>query len=145
MIADFYHLASSPLEKVLPRICERLLEQGERLTIVVADAMLDDLDRQLWSYAREAFLPHGRAGAPDAERQPILLDAGTTASNGARNIAIADGRWRDEALGFDRAFYFFDDEHLADARQSWTTIKDNPKVEPRYWMKGPRGKWVEGP
>jgi DNA polymerase-3 subunit chi len=34
VIVDFYHLTALPVERVLPRICERLLEQGHRLLLV---------------------------------------------------------------------------------------------------------------
>ena len=44
------------------------------------------------------------AGADDA-RQPILLSTEHRCPNLARNLLIADGEWRDAALGFERAFY----------------------------------------
>jgi DNA polymerase-3 subunit chi len=64
--------------------------------------------------------------------------------NGAKNIALVDGIWRDESLGFARTFYFFDDSNVAEARSSWRKLKDNPEVECRYW-KQDAGKWVQGP
>jgi DNA polymerase III subunit chi len=142
MLVDFYHLARSPLERVLPQICEKVLGSGERLLIVAEERLLDGLDTQLWSYAREAFLPHGR---DTAETQPILLSASAEPLNGATNIALADGRWREEALGFTRAFYFFDAGHLDEARTSWRALKDREGVERRYWKQDERGKWVQGP
>jgi DNA polymerase-3 subunit chi len=145
MLVDFYHLAASPLERVLPRICERLLEGGERLLIVAEADRLDALDSVLWSYGRDSFLPHGRSGQPGAEGQPILLSAAPEAANGAENIALADGTWRDEALAFKRAFYFFDHGHLDVARASWRALKDRPEVERRYWKQDEAGKWVQGP
>ena len=45
-------------------------------------------------------LPHGR-DAP--ETQPILLSTEPVPANGATNIALADGLWREEALGFAQA------------------------------------------
>src|SRR5687767_2805955 len=105
MIVDFYQLSASPLERVLPRICERLLESGERLLIVAAAGQLDRLDSLLWAYKAESFLPHAKAGSASPERQPILLAAEPDPVNGARNIALVDGHWRDEALRFDRTFY----------------------------------------
>jgi DNA polymerase-3 subunit chi len=145
MLVDFYHLAASPLERVLPRICERLLDGGERLLIVTEADRLDALDTLLWSYARDSFLPHGRSGQADAEGQPILLSAMPEAANGAENIALADGQWRDEALAFQRAFYFLDHGHLDAARASWRALKDRPEVERRYWKQDEAGKWVQGP
>ena len=142
MLVDFYHLAASPLERVLPSICEKVLARGERL-LVVADARhLDRLDEQLWGYAREAFLPHGR---DNADAQPILLSAGSEPLNGATNIALADGEWREEALAFERAFYFFDAAHLDTARAAWRALKGRDGVERRYWKQNEHGKWVQGP
>jgi len=142
MLVDFYHLAASPLERVLPSICEKVLASGERL-LVVADARhLDRLDEQLWGYAREAFLPHGR---DNADAQPILLSAGSEPLNGATNIALADGEWREEALAFERAFYFFDAAHLDTARAAWRALKGRDGVERRYWKQNEHGKWVQGP
>ena len=141
MIVDFYHLTASPLERVLPTICQGLLAAGERLLVVAEEAQLARLDEQLWTYAADSFLPHGRE-RPEA--QPILLSTGTEAPNGARCIALADGQWREQALEFERAYYFFDSSGLDDARGLWRTLKAKPEVEPRYW-KQEGGRWVEGP
>ncbi len=141
MIVNFYHLADHPLERVLPNICQGLLSGGERVLVVAEEGLLDRLDEQLWTYAPDSFLPHGR---DRAEAQPILLSTTTEAANGARNIALADGRWREEALGFDRAYFFFDTSGLDSARALWRTLKAKPEVETRYW-KQVDGKWVQGP
>lgn len=142
MLVDFYHLASSPLERVLPQICEKVLASGERLLLVAEERLLEQLDTQLWSYAPQEFLPHGRA---NAEAQPILLSTETAALNGGTNIALADGIWREEALDFARTFYFFDAAHLDTARTAWRALKDKEGVETRYWKQDERGKWVQGP
>lgn len=144
MLVDFYHLTMSPIERVLPRICEKLLAENERLLVVAEPGLLEQLDGQLWSYARDSFLPHGRHDGPEPGEQPILLSPEPDALNGAQNIALADGRWRDEAVTFARAFYFFASAHVEDARQSWRTLKDKPEAKCRYW-KQVNGKWVQGP
>ena len=142
MIVDFYHLTASPLERVLPSICEKVLAGGARLLVVAEERLLARLDEQLWSYSTESFLPHGR-GSP--ETQPILLSAWIEPANGAANAALADGVWRDEALGFERVFYFFDAGHLDGARAAWRALKGKADAEARYWKQDERGKWVQGP
>ena len=144
MIVDFYQLSATPLERVLPRICERLLETGERLLIVAAPEQLDRLDQLLWTYKADSFLPHAKADSDAPERQPILLAADANAANEARNIALADGQWREEALQFDRTFYFFDKEGAEAARQAWRQLGGRDGVERRYWRQE-NGKWVQGP
>ena len=145
MLVDFYHLTASPVERVLPRLCERLLEQGQRLLVVAGRDLIDRLDEQLWSESATSFLPHGQADDPRAEQQPILLADDIEPSNGARNIALADGHWREDALAFDRAFYLFDQGRIEEARASWRDLNDRDGVERRYWKQDEHGKWLEGP
>jgi DNA polymerase-3 subunit chi len=142
MIADFYHLSASPLERVLPVIADRIVAAGGRLLVVAEGGLLARLDEQLWSYARDSFLPHGRERP---ESQPVLLSADPVAANGAENIALADGRWRDEALAFARIFYFFDEAGREAAREAWRGVKGKEEVEARYWKQSEQGKWVQGP
>ena len=146
MLVDFYHLEADPLERVLPSIAQKVLGSGGRLLVVAEEeALLAALDRQLWTFAPDSFLPHGRADGASPEAQPVLLSSEVTPLNGATNIVLADGRWRDEALSFERAFYFFDSTSLDEARQSWRALKGRPETEPRYWKRSDEGKWVQGP
>jgi DNA polymerase III subunit chi len=145
MLVDFYHLTVLPLERVLPRICEKLLAEGERLLIVAETPLLAQIDAQLWTYGRDAFLPHGLAGRDHAETQPVLLSKEPAPLNGADNLAIADGRWREEALSFARIFYFFDSGHLNEARSLWRAFSKEEVVEQRYWKQDNHGKWLQGP
>ena len=142
MIVDFYHLSASPLERVLPSIAEKIAAGGGRLLVVAEEPLLARLDEQLWSYSRDSFLPHGRERP---ESQPILLSPEPVPVNGAENIALADGRWREEALGFSRIFYFFDQEGREAAREAWRGLKGRPEVEARYWKQDELGKWLQGP
>jgi DNA polymerase-3 subunit chi len=144
MLVDFYHLARDPLELVLPRICERLLEEGERLLVVAQPTLLATLDEQLWTYAPDAFLPHGLSGTPGAEKQPVLLSETLEPLNGAANVALADGIWRDEALAFARTLYFFDNAHLDTARGAWRALKGRAEAEPRHWRQDEEGRWNQG-
>lgn len=144
MQVDFYHLTRLPLERALPRIAERVVESGGRLLVVAADeGARAKLDQLLWTYSPESFLPHGQAGGDGDALQPVLIAAGPEAANGARNIALADGVWREEALGFDRAFHFFDEGRIAEARTAWKGLADREGVERRYWKQNDAGKWEQ--
>lgn len=145
MQVDFYQLSRDPVDKVLPAIAARILSTGDRL-LVVADtrARLDAISLGLWSAAPDSFLANGVAGEGREAVQPILLTDSCEAMNGARHIALADGQWREEALGFDRAFYFFDADTIDGARQSWRDLSHREGVTPRFWRQEGR-KWVQGP
>ena len=72
----------------------------------------------------------------------VLLSTNADASNGARNLLIADGRWREAALAFDRAFHLFDSQTLEDAREAWRSLAGRDGVERHYWA-NESGRWVE--
>ena len=140
---DFYQFGSASLETIVAAIAGRLLGEDQRLLIVADDeALLARLDRQLWDQAGTGFLAHGIAGGSDDSRQPILLSTAIDAPNLARNLLIADGEWRDAALGFDRAFFLFDAGTLEAARLAWKLLAGREGVERHYWA-NEDGKWTE--
>jgi DNA polymerase-3 subunit chi len=144
MQVDFYHLTSTPLERALPRIAERVLTSGARLLIVARDeAQRVALDRLLWDYAPESFLPHGRSGEGEDGAQPILIAPDVKAANGARHIALVDGEWREDALDFERAFHFFDEDRISAARAAWKSLAGRQDVERRYWKQNEAGRWEQ--
>ena len=136
MQVDFYHLTGQPLDHVLPRIAQRVLAGGGRLLIVAAEAEeRARIDRLLWTWEPESFLPHGQSGPGEAE-QPVLLAEGVSPANGARNVALIDGEWRDAALDFDRAFHLFDEASIGAARRAWKALAERTDVERRYLEAG---------
>jgi DNA polymerase-3 subunit chi len=144
MQVDFYHLTNMPLERALPRIAERVLSSGARLLIVTRDDQQRvALDRLLWDYAPESFLPHARAGEGDDTAQPVLIAPDINAANGAKHIALVDGEWRDEALDFERAFHFFDEDGIGAARAAWKGLAAREGVERRYWKQNDAGRWEQ--
>src|SRR5690606_19444281 len=69
----FYHLERSTLDQVLPELLDRTLQKGWRAQVRISDpGLMDHVDERLWAWRDDAFLAHGRADQPHAERQPIL-------------------------------------------------------------------------
>ena len=143
MRVDFYQLGAIPLEQVVAALSEKLMSNGERLLVVADDqAQLARLDRVLWDQGSASFLPHGVEGGAEDSRQPILLSANPDAANRARNLLIADGRWREAALAFDLDFYLFDSGTLQEAREAWRTLAGRDGVDRHYWA-NEVGRWTE--
>mgnify|MGYP000445102040 CR=1 FL=1 len=143
MRVDFYQLGDTAVESVVAAIAGKLLADQERLLVVAEDeALIARLDRQLWDQGPASFLAHGIAGGSDDARQPVLLSTAVDAPNLARNLLIADGEWREAALGFERAFFLFDAATLEAARLAWKLLAGREGVERHYWA-NEAGKWVE--
>ena len=139
---DFWQLSRDPVEKVTALIAMRVLEEGERLLVVSADAdQRAAISEGLWKAGPESFLANGPADAPGAERQPILLSDAIEPANGASHAILADGWFRD-APGFARTFLLFDEATLQHARQTWKALGEREGIE-RAFFRQDGGKWVK--
>ncbi len=140
---DFYQLSRDPIERVVPMLAAKVLEQGGRLLVAHDDAaQRAALSEALW--AREgAFLANGDADAPHAGQQPILLSAQCKAANGARMAILADGEWREEAAALDRAILLFGPEQTEAARELWSALSGSGHAL-RIFKQGENGGWREG-
>ena len=128
---------------MLPLIARAAKRGGQRLLVVAGDPdLLERLDKALWEQFPEDYLAHGRADAPHAARQPVLLSAHCTAANGATLVVLADGQWRPEAEQFDRALLFFDETGRAASRQVWRQFDERDDVT-REFHELDQGKWVQ--
>jgi DNA polymerase III subunit chi len=139
----FYLSGAQPVERVLPLIARAARRGGQRMLVVAEDSdLLDRLDKALWEHFPEDYLAHGRADAPHAARQPLLLASDCTAANGATLVAFADGRWRPEAETFDRALLFFDEAGRSASREVWRLFDQREDVT-REFHELDGGKWVQ--
>jgi DNA polymerase-3 subunit chi len=142
MQVDFYQLSRDPAETALALIAGKVLDSGQRLLVVADDSALRQrVSQALWE-RKDSFLAHGDASGGHAARQPILLADSVAPANAARFIAFADGRWREEGLGFDRVFLLFDESSLEAARATWRSLDGREGVERRYWRQD-EGRWVQ--
>lgn len=140
----FYHLTRTGLEDALPKLLERARSAGHRIVLrVPLQERLDALDRQLWTYANDSFLPHGGKDEGFGPMQPIWLTTGTDNPNGATVLALADGAEMAEGDAFARVLDLFDgnsEEAVAAARQRWKAAKaQGHKLV--YWQQDEQGRW----
>ena len=147
MRVDFYQLSRDPVERVVAMLARKVLEAGERLLVVSSDAdQRAELSKELWRAGPEHFLAHGEAaeGEGQADRQPILLSDAMGAPNGARMVLLADGRWRPEARGFDRALLVFGESETEAARALWRDLDGAEDVTREIHKQDEQGRWRAG-
>lgn len=124
----FYHLTRTSTVAAAPKLLGRILAGGGRAHILCGSAEgLEALDAALWLSGDPDWLPHGRADAPHAEHQPILLSVeDTPAANGARFLLLLGGANTARAADYDRVLDLFDgndDAAAAAARIRWSAAK----------------------
>lgn len=142
---DFYQLSRDPVERVAVMLARKVRQAGKRLLVVSDDpGQRAVISRELWRAGPEEFLANGEADAPNAERQPILLSAEMAPANGATMVLLADGKWRAEALGFERALLLFNAEQTGAARALWRELDSAGDVTREIHKQDENGRWRAG-
>lgn len=144
---NFYQLANTSLERVLPRLLERVLASGARALVVAASVqrveLLADL---LWIYEAGAFLPHGTRLDGNPAEQPIWLTADDADNaNDARILVLVDGVSAPSLARFERCLDIFDGRdpaQLAAARARYKAARDQGCAL-RFFRQGENG-WQAG-
>lgn len=140
----FYHLQRQPLEEALPKLIERVCEAGLNAVIKVPDTeLMTKLDRALWEYSADSFLPHDVEGCSHPEAQDIFLTTADDNPNGATIQVLVNATESDSTETYDRCLYMFDGRDpgiVAAAREAWKSIKDR-NWEMSYWQQREAGGW----
>lgn len=139
----FYHIEHTALDAAIAPLIEKCLERKWRVLVVGHDATIERLDRSLWTFRDESFLPHGRART-DAAKHPVLLSTEADPANGAKVALLLDGSDADASL-FERVMVVFDggDEMArAKARQQYKAVTDAGGGA-RYFQQERGGGWKE--
>lgn len=140
----FYHLTESRLEDALPPLLEKSLERGWRVVVQAGShERCEALDTHLWTFRDDSFLPHGRAGEPHADMQPIILSADDGAPNAATVRFLVDGASPPDLSGYERVVFMFDGHDQAQveaARSEWKTLKAQGHAL-TYWQQSASGRW----
>ena len=143
--AFFYHLTDSPLEVTLPMLIGKARGAGWRVLVRGSDtSLLKRLDEVLWLGSDDGFLPHGMAGGPHDEDQPVLL--GDVPSNGFSCLmSVAGGDvTAEEVTNLDRVCILFDGHDgnaLNHARGQWKALTD-AGCNAQYWAQED-GRWTK--
>ena len=141
----FYHLEQKPLEQVLPLLLEKSLERD--WTCVVQSGAGDNLaalDKALWTFREESFLPHGIFVQDGENNHPVLLCNGDENPNDAHVRFFVKGAVPDGEGAYQRLVFMFDGhdpEAVNAARVAWKTLSS--KHQTTYWQQELSGKWVK--
>lgn len=138
----FYHIEQGSLDAAIAPLIEKCLERKWRVVVAGHEETVERLDRALWTWRDDSFVPHGRARA-DADRHPVLLSTEAIPTNSAKVAVLLDGSDAHAAL-FERVMVVFDGQDetaRAKARQQYKTALDGG-VTARYFQQE-KGGWTE--
>ena len=140
----FYHLQSQTIDVALPKLAELVLKSGNRAIIKVADKnTAKQLDKALWTYSPESFLPHDFEGSKYPTEQEIFISSQDENPASAKMAIFVNCEKLEDIAPFDRVLYMFEgkfDEIIATAREDYKSYKDQGH-EMSYWQQSDQGGW----
>ncbi len=141
----FYHLPEGAgVDEALPALLEKTLHKGWRAVVYCRDELQrDQLDDMLWTYRDDSFLPHGRAGTAEADRQPVLLTVENAQAHAAEAVFVLSARTPPNGESVERVVIMFEDsdgDARQHARERWKALK-GAGATVSYWRRGPAGRW----
>ena len=148
MDVSIYHVTRSPIEKLLPRLLEKILESGKRAVLLVnQQEKIDPLSHTLWTYAQQSFLTHGSKKDGRAEHQPIWLTHQLENPNNGDILVILEGGEAPNLDTFSRCLdlYNANDPHaLSLAKRRQIQYEENG-FKIAHWSQDDSGQWVNQP
>lgn len=88
---DFYRITGGNVLQAACLVAGKAYQAGYRVRVYAGeDSQLADLDRRLWTYRQNAFVPHARREAVDPEcPEPVILAADCRAPEGTEVLVCA--------------------------------------------------------
>lgn len=139
----FYHLEQASIEAVLPQLLEKTQDKGWRALVKMSEARLPQMDKYLWTYRDNSFLPHGRDDEPLSDRQPICLSSSAATSGAADCVLLLDQTEIDMEDSAARCIILIEgqkSDSVSHERARWKRLKADG-AEMSYWQQNDRGEW----
>ena len=143
---SFYQLSALPVEKVLPRLLEKVYKSGLR-SLIVTDSTerMQVYNTSLWTYTPGEFLPHGYQGDP--EEHPIWIATEAANVNRADVMVLVDQVACEDTDEFKKCLYVYDGN--TPSQVTWAadrlkalTAANQPVT---CWFQSQKGAWEKRP
>ena len=139
----FYHLEHASLEAVLPQLLEKTRAKGWQALVKMSENRLPEIDKYLWTYRDDSFLPHGRDDEPMSDRQPICLSHVASESGAAQCVFLLDQTDIVFSEMAERCIIIIEgqrSESVAYERARWKALKETDAIM-SYWQQDDHGDW----
>ncbi len=142
----FYHLQSQTIEQALPKLAELVLKSGNKGIIKVADKNIaKQIDKALWAYSPESFLPHDVEGSKYPKEQELFITSREENPAEAKMALFVNCEKLEDLSLFDRVLYMFEgklDKIITTAREDYKNYKTQGH-EMSYWQQSDQGRWEQ--
>lgn len=140
----FYHLQKQNLDAALPAILQKAFQSGKNIIVRMRDDKeIERMNKHLWAFKPDIFLPHGSKKDGHADQQPIWLSAENDNPNNAKILILTQGKTAEDLDAYDLCCEMLDgrdEKAVGEARERWKNYQSSGH-DVTYWYQNENGGW----
>ncbi len=141
MELNFYHVMSGNLVPSVAKLLEKVYDSEKKSVFF---SPLEDrvkiVDKTLWTFSKNAFIPHGDKSLGFSELQSVYLTSEIENPNKATVLVMTDDfDYKSWNQNFERVICIFEDEDSAEIAQSMFSDLKNQGENVKYWKQSQKG------
>jgi DNA polymerase-3 subunit chi len=140
METAFYQTAEGNLLSSVVKLLEKVYASGQRCVFFSpVEERRKVVDKALWTFSTDAFIPHGDKSLGFCEKQPIYFADQAENPNGAKTLMLVDAFDCKNMRDFEKIFFVFEEKSQAEtAKALCDDLKKNGE-NVNYWKQNPKG------
>lgn len=141
MELNFYHVMGGNLVPSVAKLLEKVYDSGkESIFFSPLEDRVKVIDKTLWTFSKNAFIPHGDKSLGFSELQSVYLTSEIENPNSATVLVMTDDfdykSWNQD---FERVICIFEDDNSAEIAQSMFSDLKNQGENVKYWKQSQKG------
>lgn len=141
MELNFYHVISGNLVPSVVKLLEKVYDSGKKSVFFSPlEERVKIVDKTLWTFSKNAFIPHGDKSLGFSELQSVYLTSKIENPNQATVLVMTDDfdykSWNQD---FERIICIFEDDNSAEIAQSMFSDLKNQGENVKYWKQSQKG------
>jgi len=141
MELNFYHVATGNLVPSVVKLLAKVYDTGKKsIFFSPIEDRVKYVDKTLWTFSTNAFIPHGDKAFGFAEQQSVYMTSEIENPNQATVLVITDsfdyGSWNQN---FEKVIFVFEDDSSAKTAQEMLADLKNRNENVNYWKQSQKG------
>ena len=141
MELNFYHVISGNLVPSVVKLLEKVYDSGKKSVFFSPlEERVKIVDKTLWTFSKNAFIPHGDKSLGFSELQSVYLTSEIENPNKATVLVMTDDfDYKSWNQNFERVICIFEDDDSAEIAQSMFSDLKNQGENVKYWKQSRNG------
>ncbi|MCR4623753.1 MAG: DNA polymerase III subunit chi [Alphaproteobacteria bacterium] len=141
MELNFYHVMSGNLVHSVVKLLEKVYDSGKKsIFFSPLEDRVKVVDKTLWTFSKNAFIPHGDKSLGFSELQSVYLTSEIENPNKATVLVMTDDfDYKSWNQNFERVICIFEDDNSAEIALSMFSDLKNQGENVKYWKQSQKG------